>query len=224
MSLRAFRKIEERVIERVGGKAALEKELTKPATATSIRNIPDDRYLSEFARCVFQAGFSWKVVDKKWPDFETVFSGFNLQFCAHLSEDAMDELLADPRIIRNWMKVKTVRHNAAFLIELSEEYGSVGQYFATWKSEQFFENIAFLVKHGQRLGGMTAQIAMRRLGIDSMMLTPDVIAALIREEVVDKAPKSKTAQKSVQAAVNEWMNDSGRSLNEVSKILALSVG
>ena len=46
---------------------------------------------------------------------------------------------------------------------------------------------------------------------------------LIAEGVVDKTPTSKTAMKAVQAAFNTWMDQSGRSLTEISRTLAFSV-
>jgi len=61
------------------------------------------------------------------------------------------------------------------------------------------------------------------LGVDSLILTNDVVSALIREQVVDKTPTSKGALRRTQDAVNTWMDESGRSLNEISKILALTV-
>jgi hypothetical protein len=37
----------------------------------------DDRWLAQMTRCVFQAGFVWRVIDHKWDDFEDVFFGFS---------------------------------------------------------------------------------------------------------------------------------------------------
>ena len=47
----------------------------------------DDRYLSEMTRCIFQAGFVWRVVDNKWDDFEDVFFGAD----AHRAPGTGDE-------------------------------------------------------------------------------------------------------------------------------------
>jgi len=49
------------------------------------------------------------------------------------------------------------------------------------------------------------------------------VARLIAEGVIDKNPTSKTAMKQVQAAFNVWQDESGRSLTEISRVLALSV-
>lgn len=224
MNLRSFSEIEAMAAQSVGGLQQLEQQMLKPLSASKIKKIPSEKWLSELTRSVFQAGFNWQVVDNKWPGFEAVFGGFNLHFCAYMSDEKLEECMGDARIIRNLMKVKTIRHNATFLLELENEFGTVGEYFSTWKYQHFCENIAYLAQQGQRLGGKTSQLAMRRLGVDSLILTNDVIAALMRERVIDKVPSSKKGQKAVQEAINIWVEDSGRSMNEISKILAFSVG
>ena len=56
------------------------------------------------------------------------------------------------------------------------------------------------------------------------MLSADVVTALIRQKVIDKAPSSKKALAAVQDAFNAWRAESGRSLAEISRTLACTVG
>jgi len=77
---------------------------------------------------------------------------------------------------------------------------------------------------GSRLGGATGSYALRRMGVDGFMLSKDVSAALVREKVVDKAPTSKKALAAVQSAFNDWHEESGRPLTQISQVLAMSVG
>src|SRR5690606_21296035 len=99
--------------------------------------IPDDRWLSEMTRRVFQAGFNWSVVDAKWPGFEAAFDGFDVNRCAMMSDDDLDRLLSDPRVVRNSVKLRSVRENAALLLDLGAEHGSAARLFADWPSESF---------------------------------------------------------------------------------------
>ena len=62
------------------------------------------------------------------------------------------------------------------------------------------------------------------MGVPSLILTRDVVRALIQEGVVDKEPTSKLALAKVQDAANQLMAQSGRDLTTVSRVLALSVG
>jgi len=62
------------------------------------------------------------------------------------------------------------------------------------------------------------------MGKDTPVLSRDVVTALIAAGVVDKDPTSKKALGQVQAAFNEWKAESGRSLTEISRVLAFSSG
>ncbi len=184
--------------------------------------IPEDRWLSTITRCIFQAGFSWKVIEAKWHGFEDAFDGFDVGRCAFMDDEKFDALVRNTAIVRNPIKIATVRDNAAFLLELRDE-GGVGKVLGEWPSQDFIGLLELLKKRGSHLGGNSAQYAMRFMGRDSFMLSPDVTARLIAEGVIDKPATSKTALKAVQAAFNTWMEQSGRSLTEISRVLALSV-
>mgnify|MGYP007089314783 CR=1 FL=1 len=68
-----------------------------------------------------------------------------------------------------------------------------------------------------------AAIVLRIMGCDSFILSPDVIARLVAEGIVDTAPTSKRDLAIVQDAFNAWSAQSGRSLTEISQVLAFSV-
>ena len=78
--------------ERHGGPEALEAKLEPPPPASEVAVIPDDRWLSMMTRSVFQAGFSWKVIEAKWPGFEEAFDGFDVGRCAMMDDDWFDSL------------------------------------------------------------------------------------------------------------------------------------
>ncbi len=61
------------------------------------------------------------------------------------------------------------------------------------------------------------------MGVDSFVLTRDVVRAFIREGVVEKDPTSQRDLAKVQAAFNDWRAESGRSMSEISRTLAASV-
>ena len=80
-------------------------------------------YLEVMTKAVFQSGMSWKVVNTKWPGFQSGFQGFDVAAVAAMDESAIDTLAADPAIIRNRRKIVATVHNAQKLIELEEEHG-----------------------------------------------------------------------------------------------------
>ncbi|MFC6632433.1 DNA-3-methyladenine glycosylase I [Microbulbifer taiwanensis] len=222
--MRNFEEIEEKVIERFGGKSELQARLTRPESAANLRKVPDNRWLSEASRAVFQAGFNWKVVDSKWPRIEEIFQGFELSYCRFLSDEALEELLKRDGMIRHWKKTKSIQLNADFFWRLSEEHGGLGNYFAVWNSESYADNLRGLQKGGDRLGGKSAQVFLRRMGVDTLVFSNDMVRALVREGVVQKSPSSKKDWAALQQAMTGWQTQSGRSLNEISQILAFSIG
>ena len=220
--MRHFDEIFEIAAGRKGGPEALDALLPTPASPQELANIPEDRWLAQLARSVFQAGFNWKVIDAKWDGFEEAFHGFDVGRCAFMDDEAFDALLSDTRIVRNGTKIASVRDNAAFLLELREE-GGAGKVLGGWPSDDFIGLLDLLKTRGARLGGSTAQYALRFMERDSWIMSADVVARLVAEGVVDKTPTSKTALRQVQAAFNTWMDQSGRSLTQVSRVLAMSV-
>lgn len=217
--MRSFDEIYAISADRHGGPAALEEKLSKPDP--KVTELPEDRWLSVMTKCIFQAGFNWKVIEAKWDGFEELFHGFDPGACAFMNEDEFDRILSDTRVVRNGAKLATVRANAAFLMELRDE-GGAGRVLGGWPSTDYIGLLEMLKKRGSRLGGTTGQYAMRFAGRDSFILSQDVTARLIAEGVIDKPATSKTALKAVQGAFNTWMEQSGRSLTEISRVLAMS--
>ncbi len=220
--MRSFDEIFDIAAGRHGGVDALNANLSKPKTPAELAAMPEDRWLATLTKCIFQAGFNWKVIEAKWDGFEEAFDGFDVGRCAFMDDEKFDALLQDTRIVRNGTKIATVRDNAAFLLELRDE-GGAGQVLGGWPSTDYIGLLAMLAKRGSRLGGASAQYAMRFAGRDSFILSQDVTARLIAEGVIDKAPTSKKALAAVQEAFNAWMDQSGRSLTEISRVLAMSI-
>jgi len=219
-----FQSIFDRAAERKGGPDALENLLTKPKSPATLRKIPADRWLAMFSRGIFATGLNWKVVENKWDGIEEAYEGFDVGRMALMSDDDFDRLLKDSRVIRQAAKILSVRDNAVFLQELASEHGSAANCFATWPKEDFASLIDLLKSRGARLGGATGAYALRRMGVDGFVLTKHVVAALIREGVVEKAPTSKKGLAATQSAFNAWRAESERPLTHISQVLALSVG
>lgn len=200
---------------------ALLPEVNTPQT---LRAIGDDRYLSAMARCVFRAGFSWKVIAKKWPDFETVFSGFVPLALANYSNDRIDDLMQDTRIVRHRTKIQSVRDNALYICDIQQSHGSFAAYIADWPEESIVDLWLELKKRGSRLGGNTGPGFLRLIGKDTFMLSADVSAVLLNHKLIDGlSPNSKRDLLKVQTLFNRFQQDSGYPLSHISRILALSL-
>ena len=219
-----FKALYQRAVKNRGSVDALEAALPKAKSAAELKAISDDRYLSMAARCIFRAGFVWKVIDNKWPGFEAAFSGFNPLGVAHFSDDKLDELAQDTRIVRNLQKITAVRDNAVMMLDKQKSHGSFAQFIADWPEEDIVGLWLELKKKGARLGGNTGPMLLRSMGKDTFIITNDVADALVHHGLTEKfsANSARDLQR-VQDVFVTLKADSGRSLCEISRILAYTV-
>lgn len=224
--MRAFADIYALAAERKGGEAALEALVAehRPKSRAELLATPDDRWLSMMSRCVFQAGFNWKVIENKWPGFETAFHGFDPRINAAMSDEEFDAHLKDAGIVRNAQKILSVRHNAQFLVDLAAEHGSAAKFFTEWPDADFAGLLEVMKKRAGRLSGETAMRFFRWMGRPAYITSRDVAAALIAAGVIDKPPTSRRDLDAVQAAFNAWAAESGRDFTGMSRVLAFSTG
>ena len=219
-----FDDIYARAAARKGGVRELEHLLAPTRDTTDLSTVSDADVLAEMTACVFRAGFVWRVITAKWPGFQTAFHDFDVTRCAMLSDDEIEELTRNTDIVRHGTKIKSVRANALYILDVRAEHGSFGAFMAGWPESDFVGLWLHLKKNGSRLGGQTGRYCLRFLGYDTPILSRDVVAALIGAGVVDKDPTSKRDLMTVQDAFNTWREQSHRSAREISRLLALSVG
>lgn len=91
--------------------------------------VKDDATLFEFLILeTFQAGLSWITVLRKRENFRKAFDYFDYKKIASYDQGKIDELLQDPGIIRNKLKVNATVSNANAFMEIQEEFGSFSKY------------------------------------------------------------------------------------------------
>jgi len=91
--------------------------------------VRDDRKLFEmFSMGGAQAGLSWATILKKRAGYKKLFHNFDLNKCSHMTDSFLEEILTDTSIIRNRLKVYSVRKNALAALKVIEEFGSFADY------------------------------------------------------------------------------------------------
>ena len=107
----------------------------------------DDRLLFEFLVLeTFQAGLSWITILRKRENFRLAFDNFDYHKIAQYTDQKKEELLQNPGIIRNKLKVNSAITNAQNFIKIQEEFGSFDTYIwgfvdgktikNAWKSQE----------------------------------------------------------------------------------------
>lgn len=75
-----------------------------------------------------QAGLSWATILKKRDGYRKAFADFDYRIVAEFPESYVEELLLDPGIIRNKMKIRAAINNALCFMKIQEEFGSFSNY------------------------------------------------------------------------------------------------
>ncbi len=112
----------------------------------------DDGYLEMMTKAVFQAGFSWPVIEQKWPNFQAAFAGFSVEEVAAFDERDVERLLGDAGIVRNGRKIEATIHNARVMRELAKEHGSFHGYLRSMDGQEYAAVAKDLQKRFSHLG------------------------------------------------------------------------
>jgi 3-methyladenine DNA glycosylase Tag len=215
----------ERASRRKGGdEDVLRLSETAIKSPAELAAIDDSRYLSAITKAVFKAGFVWRVIEQKWPAFEEAFWQFNVHRCAMMSPDDVESLATNEAIVRNVQKIVTVPANSVMLLDAAREHGSFANMVAGWPETDFVGLLKYLQKQGSRLGGNSAQYFLRGMGKDGFVLSKDGVIAMTEAGVIAGSPTSQRSLAQIQAAYNQWRDETGYSLSRISRILALSAG
>lgn len=91
--------------------------------------VHDDKTQFEFLTLESaQAGLSWSTILKKREGYRKAFDYFDVEKVARFDEEKVQQMLQNPGIIRNELKIRSAINNAQRFIEIQEEFGSFDQY------------------------------------------------------------------------------------------------
>lgn len=105
------------------------------------RPVHDDRLLFEFLILEgAQAGLSWSTILKKREGYRKAFDNFQANKIAIYSEGKIANLLSNPEIVRNKLKVNAAVINARAYLDIKEEFGSFDNYIWKFVGGQTIQN------------------------------------------------------------------------------------
>lgn len=91
--------------------------------------VHDDRTLFEMLILEgAQAGLSWSTILKKREGYRQAFDRFDAEKIARYDQKKIEQLLQNPGIIRNRLKINAAVENAKRFLAIREEYGSFDRY------------------------------------------------------------------------------------------------
>lgn len=91
--------------------------------------VHDDRHFFEMLVLEgAQAGLSWYTILKRREGYRTAFNQFDVAQCAKLTDAELEKILTTSDIIKNRLKVFSVRKNALAFRAIQKEFGSFDKY------------------------------------------------------------------------------------------------
>lgn len=101
----------------------------------------DDKHLFEMLVLEgAQAGLSWETILKRREGYRSAFAGFDVNTVANLSDNDLQALVLDSRIIRNRLKIASARNNARIFLDIQREQGSFDTYLWTFVDGKPIQN------------------------------------------------------------------------------------
>jgi DNA-3-methyladenine glycosylase I len=103
--------------------------------------VHDDRKLFEMLILEgVQAGLSWSLILKKRDGYLQAFDGFDAHKIAQYDDRKVQQLLANPEIVRNRLKIQAAIQNARAFLELQSQYGSFDAFLWRFVGGQPIQN------------------------------------------------------------------------------------
>ena len=87
-----------------------------------------------------QAGLSWETVLKKRPAYRKAFDNFDAKKIARYTSGKAKQLLANPGIIRNRLKIKAATQNAMAFLAVQREFGTFDRYIWQFVGGKLIKN------------------------------------------------------------------------------------
>ena len=100
----------------------------------------DQKFFEFFCLESQQAGLSWITVLNKRESYKRLFYNFNVLKVSKMSDSEIENLLLDKSIIRNRLKLYSIRNNAVFFLEIQKEYGSFNDYIWSFVNGKTIHN------------------------------------------------------------------------------------
>lgn len=93
------------------------------------KEVHDDRVLFEFLILESaQAGLSWITILRKRENYRKAFAEFDPVKVSRFTSEDVENLLLDPGIIRNRLKIQAAISNAKLFLEVQKEFGLFDKY------------------------------------------------------------------------------------------------
>lgn len=121
----------------------------------------DAGYLEMMTKVIFMGGLNRQVVEGKWDGFLEAFDQFEPGKVASFTEEDVERLSENERIIRYGAKIRAVVDNAGEMVDIAAEHGSFGKWLRRTVEEEGVADTAKAI--GKRFAYMSEASGERYL-------------------------------------------------------------
>ncbi|HSM57624.1 MAG TPA: DNA-3-methyladenine glycosylase I [Candidatus Sulfomarinibacteraceae bacterium] len=135
----------------------------------------DAGYLEMMTKVIFMGGLNRQVVESKWDGFLSAFEEFDPAGVASFTEEDVERLSEDERIVRYGAKIRAVVKNAGRMVEIADEHGSFGQWLRSSVRDEGVDDTArALSRHFSYVSEESARRYLYAVGEDVGEVTKEV--------------------------------------------------
>ena len=119
-------------------------------------------YLEAMSRIIMTSGMNWKVNEGKWEGIRAAFGGFEVEHVAAMTDEDIERLMTDPRVVRNRRKLHAIVDNAAKVAQVEKQYGGFDKYLDAQGAYE--KKVAALKRDFTFMGDSTAYFFLAMAG------------------------------------------------------------
>jgi DNA-3-methyladenine glycosylase I len=121
----------------------------------------DQEYFEILCLCILQAGLNWGVIRGNWKKYRKGFCGFSIH---RVSKAQAGELLKNPNVLKNKIKVEAIIYNAKEFQRIKKEYGSFFGFLGSLRRMADEAVFKLLIRRFRHVGSYTAEYYLHSVG------------------------------------------------------------
>ncbi len=134
---------------------------------TEQRTTEDPEFFEKMTRVIFKAGLNWRILDRKWSAFREAFAQFDVEKVARFSTSEVQQLMANPEIVRNEAKIRATILNAQEFQAIKDEHGSFQRFLEQQLNDGGVEKaLRVLQQRFHRFGRTSSRMFLYMVGLD----------------------------------------------------------
>lgn len=192
-------------------------DINKRRKTTFDKNKPDSFFYERIVGAIHVSGYRVANLRNRWGDIKKAFSNYDIHKVSRYTNKDFKRMMQNPNLIRNKRKLKACIENAKIMREISEKYGSFGEYLERSKTnlKKLKED---LIKKFCYLGNVLVLEYLKEIGIDAIKPDVHVVRVMHRLGLIDSERMSPENIDKIIEVANEMSRLTGEKLNVIDAL------